>query len=227
MTPIATLECPDDPVEIRKPTAEQIVDRLTAVPPWALLIQLFIGFGWLRAVAEKVIDPGWWTGSVIDEFVASRADQTLIWYRPFLDRIVEPGTPAIALAVLGLQLIAGVSLVTGRRLGLGLSVGIFLNLHFMASGAVTPSAFYLLAQGALALWLAGERPGIVTTLRLRFAAMAATFLAALNVPFLSTVHPEHVIEDPAMMFAFGGGLVALTCLLTSVEHSPEVARVRV
>lgn len=217
MTPLAKRERPADPVAIEKSASDHITDRLTAVPPWALLIQLFIGFGWLRAVAEKVIDPGWWTGSVIDGFLTANDGQTLVWYRPFLERVVEPGTPAIALAVLVLQLVAGLSLLTGRRVALGLSVGVFLNLHFMASGAVTPSAFYLLAQGALALWMAGERPGIITTLRLRFAAMAATFLAALNVPFLSTLHPEHVIEDPAMMFAFGGGLVALTCLLSSVD----------
>ena len=190
-----------------------IKERITGIPSWVLLTQLFIGFGWLRAVAEKVINVDWWTGGVIGTFVSAQSDVALGWYRPFLEVVVSPAAPLVALVVICAQLVAGASLVTGRRLGLGLTIGIFLNLHFLAAGAVTPSAFYLLAQGALALWLAEQTHTGATATRLSVAAIVAVFLAGLSVPFASTIHPADVIEDPALMFAFGGLLTTAACLV--------------
>ncbi|NNE96757.1 MAG: hypothetical protein HKN24_12090 [Acidimicrobiales bacterium] len=195
-------------------TVRQLVaERVAGLPAWVLLTQLFIGFGWLRAAAEKLIDPDWWTGGVIDAFVSTHYEGFLGWYQPFLDAVVTPAAPLIALVVVAAQLVAGMSLTTGRRLGLGLAVGMFLNLHFLAAGAVTPSAFYLLAQGALALWLAERSPTARSARALRVVSTVAMFLAGLSVPFISTVHPEHVIDDPAVMFAFGGVLATVACLL--------------
>ncbi len=45
-------------------------------------------------------------------------------------------------------------------------------------------------------------------------AALAVFLAGLSVPSISTIHPAHVIEDPAIMFVFGGTLAMAACLLT-------------
>ncbi|MFW2381413.1 MAG: hypothetical protein ACN4GZ_06595 [Acidimicrobiales bacterium] len=195
------------------------IERVAGLPAWVVLTQLFIGFGWLRAVAEKVISPQWWTGSVIEDFVVANQDSALGWYQPFLDGVVVPAAPLIALIVVVSQLVAGLSLASGRRLGLGLGLGMFLNLQFLAAGAVTPSAFYLLAQGALALWMAEQAPTFITMKRLGLAAAGAMFLAGLSIPFVSTVHPAHVIDDPAIMFVFGGTLATLACVLAKEPSS--------
>lgn len=194
-------------------------DRFAGQPAWVVLTSLFIGLGWLRAVAEKLIDPRWWRGDVLEQFIAEHADTTLGWYEPFLDSAVLPLAPVVAAVVVLGQLAAGASLVTGRRLAVGLSIGMFLNLHFMAAGAVTPSAFYLLAQGALVLWLSERATGTGNIRALRIAAAVGAFVVGVNVPFISTLHPAEVIEDPAVMFSFAGALAALTCLLAATPDT--------
>jgi len=208
------------PATERVPTQLQrardlLTDRVAGLPSWVVLTQLFIGLGWLRAVAEKVINPQWWSGAVLNDFVSDHQEATLGWYQPFIDSVVIPAAPPIALTVVLGQLVAALSLMTGRRLTLGLSVGMFLNLNFLAAGAVTPSAFYLLAQGAIALWLSEQKPTAASIKGLGVVAALATFLAAASLPFISTIHPHEVIEDPAVMFAFGGSLTTLACLLAT------------
>ena len=192
-----------------------VAARTAGLPSWVLLVELFIGLGWLRAAAEKVIHPDWWTGDVIRRFVMEHQDQALGWYSPFVDAVVSPAAMLVALVVLALQLTAGLCLVSGRRRGLALGLGILLNLHFMAAGAVSPSAFYLLAQGTLVLWMVEQRPTIFSIRRLVLAAGVATFVASASLPLISTVDPAHVIEDPAMMFVFGGALTIVACAQAS------------
>lgn len=204
-------------------TRRSALDRLDGLPSWVVLTELFIGLGWLRAVAEKLIEPAWWRGDVLEQFIADRTDMTLGWYGPFLATVVLPLAPLAAVIVVVGQLVAGVSLVTGRRLTVGLTVGMFLNLHFMAAGAVTPSAFYLLGQGALALWLCERAVSRSRARALRVAAGVAAFAVGVNIPFISTLHPAHVIEDPAIMFAFGGALATLTCLLAASNHTAHAS----
>ena len=193
--------------------------RFRDLPAWVVLTQLFIGLGWLRAATEKLIDPAWWRGDVLREFVAAHIDTSLDWYEPFLDTAVLPLAPAVAAVVLVAQLVAGISLATGRRLTVGLTVGMVLNLHFMAAGAVNPSAFYLLAQGAVALWLCERTESRTPAGTLRAAAAGALFVTGSSVPFISTLHPADVVEDPAVMLSLTGALGALGCVLAAGSRS--------
>ena len=200
------------------------VDR---IPSWVLLTRIFIGLGWIRAFAHKIADPQWWSGESIEEFVLAHQDITLGWYTPFLDNAILPLVSVIAVLVILGQVVAGLTLLTGRLLGIGLTVGMVLNLNFMAAGAANPSAFYLLAQGSLALWLFDQNESLTVkaTTKARAVAVVATLLAVASLPFISTIHPNSVTDDPAMMIVFGGGLAALACLhaaqgsLRGTEHS--------
>ncbi len=187
--------------------------RFHSFPAWVVLTQLFIGLGWMRAVAEKLIDPAWWSGEVIEDFAAAHGGSTLGWYRLFVDLVVLPQAALVGIVVVVGQLIAGLSLITGRALRLGIGVGMFLNVNFLATGAVAPSAFYLLAQGAMLLWLVEQHPSRPSNQSLQIAGGIAGILAGASLPFVSTLHPAEVIDDPAMMFVFGGALSALGCLL--------------
>lgn len=195
-------------------------ERLS-VPPWVLLVEVFIGIGWLRAVVEKVIDPSWWDGTVLSGFLVAQADHALPWYGAFLDGVVEPNLVAVSIAVVFAQLFAAVSLLSGWRLLAGLATGAFLNLNFIAAGAVNPSIFYLICQGALVLWIlhgwssARKRP-------LRLLATGSLLMVALNMPFISTVDPAEVIEDPAMVLITLGILTA-TASRAGIRH-PEASR---
>lgn len=194
---------------------DRLLARATEVPPWVAVTQLFFGLGWLRAVAAKVIDPAWWTGDVIRAFVADHAALTLPWLSPFLSSFVVPLAPLVAVLVVVAQAAVGTALVTNRAVTPALVVGSLLNLVFLAAGAVAPSAFYLVAQGAVMLWRLGRRPPSRSLSRgLQVATAAAAVLAVISVPFIGTLHPADVINDPAIMLATLGGLVAVATELT-------------
>lgn len=188
------------------------------VPSWILLIELFIGFGWLRAAVEKIIDPRWWDGTVLSEFLTNHANLTLPWYRGFLGAVVEPYLVPISIVVVVAQLFAGVTLVTGRWVMAGLLVGMFLNLNFVAAGAVDPSIFYLISQAAVMLWimqtrLHGDTAGSI----LRWMPTASLVLLVVNLPLVSTLEPSAVINDPAMILVFFGLLLAVSSRVASIR----------
>lgn len=190
--------------------------RTIGLPPWVLLTQLFIGLGWLRAAAEKTIDPSWWFGWPVEAFIDEHGATTLGWYRPIIDRIVEPNAPLIAIVVVVLQFGAAFSLLSGRRVGCGLAAGIFLNLNFVAIGAVNPSAFYLVIQLALVLWLTERvRHRVAVRRCLGLTRLAVLILAVISLPFVSTMHPQEVIDDPAIMLITLAGLLMLCTHLTT------------
>lgn len=172
-----------------------------------LLIGVFVGLGWLRAAVEKMIDPAWWSGEALSGFLDLQTGHALLWYQPFLDNVVEPNLILIGIAVVVGQLFAGASLISGWRLSAGLAVGVFLNLNFVAAGAVSPSGFYLICQTALLLWVQHERG--VRRRSLRLLSTASFAVALLNLPFISTLDPAGVIEDPAIMLVTLGLLVAV------------------
>ena len=184
-------------------------------PPWLVVTQIFFGLGWLRAAAEKAISMNWWTGDTIRRFVAEHEDLSLAWFEPILDQMVVPFAPVVAIGILLTQLAIGASLVMNRGAAALLWLAMGLNLAFIASGAVNPSIFYLVGQGAILLWLFGRKQS--TALRsgaLRLVAGLAAGVAAISVPFISTLHPAEVIDDPAIVLVMFGSLTALAAQLT-------------
>ncbi|NND02816.1 MAG: hypothetical protein HKN91_08515 [Acidimicrobiia bacterium] len=194
----------ESPAEALRARIEQRIN----VPPWILLIQLFIGFGWIRAVVEKVIDFSWWNGEVLSGFLLEHADLTLSWYQPLLDAMVEPNLIMVSIVVVLAQIVAGVTLLSGRRVLLGLAVGSLLNLNFIAAGAVSPSVFYLICQASVLLWILHGEDGVKKR-PLRLLATASSAVALLNLPFVSTFDPQAVIEDPATILVTFGVLTAV------------------
>ena len=185
--------------------------RVAGLPAWVVVTQLFIGLGWLRAAAEKIVDPAWWRGDGVVRFLADHDGRALTWFEPFLELVVTPRVVVVAAIVVVLQLAAGATLVAGRHAAVGLAVGIGLNLVFLASGAVNPSAFYLLAQGALVLWAVERRRGHRRETAIVTAAAVALTLAVVSLPDVATLAPAAVVDDPAVMFVLGGTLGAMGC----------------
>ncbi len=204
-----------------------ISKRIKGLPAWVLLTQLFIGLGWLRAAGEKVIDPEWWDGTTIGGFIAINYQTTLGWYRPLIDNFIGPNAEIIAVVVVIAQIAVAASLLSGRYLGYGLGLGIFLNLNFLIIGGVNPSVFYLLAQGSLALWLAENAfPGGAmfatdaeanaalvkrVSRSLSAAAFGAYALAAMSIPYIRKVEPSEIMRDPAIMLGLFAVLTVLGC----------------
>ena len=197
-----------------------------SVPSWVLLVELFIGLGWMRAAVEKIIDGLWWDGTVLREFLINHENLTLPWYRGFLSTIVEPYLLLISVVVVVAQLSAGVALVTGRRVMTGLLIGVFLNLNFIAAGAVNPSIFYLICQAAVLLWIMQTRQHGAATSVLRWMPTASLALLIVNIPFVSTLDPSTVIDDPAMILVLLGLLVGISSRVASIRPADSEQIVR-
>ncbi len=190
----------------------RIAEEALGVPAWVMITRLFIGLGWTRAAVEKVIDSDWWNGTGIVTFIGEQSAQTLGWYRPVLDGMVAPNPVLFAVIVVVAEIAVAVSLLSGRAVGYGLLLGMFLNLNFLAAGAVNPSAFYLLSQGALALWLAEQvRSGKLITRTLSAIAIAAYVLGVMSLPNIGTLHPARVMADPGIMFVLVALLTVVAC----------------
>lgn len=177
-------------------------------PPWVLLVEIFIGIGWLRAAVEKIVDPLWWDGSELTGFLDSHAVLTLPWYQGFVDNVVAPNLLPISIIVVFAQLFVGIALISDWKLPAALATGLFLNLNFVAAGSVEPSIFYLVCQIALVLWILHDKNGVARR-PLRVVGVTSLIVALSNVPFIWTLDPTWVIEDPAMALVTVGLLTSL------------------
>lgn len=217
---ISTARSPATKPQLSKTAAELSRERghlksWMSRPPWLVLTQLFFAIGWLRAAAEKVISPAWWSGDTIRTFLAEHEAVTVAWFRPVLDVAVVDYVPLYVIGIVMAQLVCGLLLLINRRVSVALAVAMTMNIAFVAIGAVDPSAFYLVGQGAVALWLVGtHRPTAMLSTALRWTTGFAAAVTLISLPLIQTVDPHEVIDDPAAMLATLGGLTALGSELT-------------
>lgn len=190
------------------------------VPVWLVITKLFFGLGWLRAAGAKVSSDAWWSGEELRDFVSSNSTATLPWFTPILTHLVLPLAAVLAVLVFAAQVAVGLALIVNYWVTPALTLAFAMNLTFIAVGAVNPSAFYLLGQGAIALWLLGNSP--ITPLKNRILHLCvglAVVLMALSLPCIATLHPAHVIDDPAIVLVLLSGLTVLAVGLTRAHRA--------
>ena len=92
-----------------------------------------------------------------------------------------------------------------------------LNIAFVAFGAVNPSALYLVMQLTLMLSIVAANPVASRTKHL--IVIAGSIVTALMMaPFITTLSPHGVIDDPAIMLATLAMLVATTVSIRLFDH---------
>jgi hypothetical protein len=209
--------------------------RLSPGAAALLILRLFIGLGWLRAFAEKVIDPAW-PGDAVSAFLGerlTRSEVALPPYESLVTAVFLPHATTLGWLIMAGQLLVGLGLTTGTLTRAALVGGLFMNLNFLLAGAPNPSAFYIIIQAAL-LATGAERILGVDAWRARYAAqptqrtcrgasgrhllsgtiglcMAVAGYALLQADDLS---PAGSVHDPAVLLAMLGGLTALWAVLT-------------
>ena len=107
-------------------------------------LRLFIGVGWLRAGTEKALNPQWWDGHALAAWLSHHVPVS-----PYPAYAALLRHDVLALIIMFGQLLVGLGVLTGTYTRAALLAGIFMNLNFVAAGAPTPSAFYLVIQTAL------------------------------------------------------------------------------
>lgn len=188
--------------------------RLASRPSWVVLAELFLGMGWLRAAIAKIFDPDWWAGQAVADFAADHEPNTIGWYRPILEHLILAQPAAWAAVVLVLELAIAAALLTCRRIGVGLAVAIFLNVNFLLIGSPNPSVFYLMLQLGLVLWFLETSSAPATSLPwLRRLTVTGLVLAILCVPYMRTMDPQLVIDDPALVLGMWAGCGAIAAMV--------------
>lgn len=158
---------------------------------------------------------------------------TITPYRAVMAGVWRPLATPVGVGVMCTQLLVGLALLVGYRTRVALAAGMALNVAFVLAGSVDPSAFYLVL--GLALWMGGPRelPGLDvaragvwrrrevpvprprrTTLVVAIAVLALA--AAALLPFVRTLDPAHVVEDPALILLTFVGLATLASTLRRV-----------
>jgi uncharacterized membrane protein YphA (DoxX/SURF4 family) len=213
---------PGRPVErLHRPTHHTAVVVL-------LPLRLFLALGWLRASAEKLIDPQWWSGAKLHTFLTNQHDAALPFFRPVMEHVIAPQAQFVAIVVAITQLLCGITIAIGRPMRLALRWAFLMNVVFIMTGKVNPSCFYLVMELVLLFAIAdgtiGMRPSVPSRRSVGVAAMSAV-LAAATVPYVRTLEPAKVIEDPAMMLVTLGVITSITLLVRRSAYLPPRAHI--
>ena len=188
-----------------------------------LPLRIFLAAGWLRAASEKLIDPQWWTGDKVHAFVTSQHQEALPFFRPVMDHLIAPSAQVVAIVVVVTQLACGLAIAIGRPLRLALQWTVVLNVVFIMAGAVNPSAFYLVMEIVLLFAIADGTIGVHPTTPSRRTVVMAGASAALALamaPYIRTIEPSKVIDDPAMMLVFIALVVSVTLMVRRTAYRP-------
>lgn len=193
-------------------STRHIQRRYNAIPAAVLLPQFFLGFGWLRAGVAHAVSGAWWSGDELESFLLAEGDLTVGAYEPFLEYLVRPFSVVVAATVCLAEIAIGVLLLANRRVIGALLVGSFLNLQFIMAGAVSPSIFYLVIALVIVLWRLERTVSLDMSRRMaRGAAAVAAVMTVVLLPYVTTLQPESVIEDPALVLIFLSTLFAVAC----------------
>ena len=143
-----------------------IVTKLLNHPlaAWLWLpIRVWLGWQWLKAGYEKVINPAWLqTGAGLKGFLVgattvSAAGKTAVyyaWYGTFLKLLVSSGSYVWMAKVVSIgEVLVGIALILGMFTGFAAFFAGFMNFNYLMAGAVSVNpVFMVLAVTLLLAW---------------------------------------------------------------------------
>jgi hypothetical protein len=140
-----------------------------------------------------------------------------------MDHAIAPHAQLVAIVVAVTQLLCGLAIAIGKPMRLALRWACLLNVVFIMTGKVNPSCFYLVMQIVLLFAIAdgviGVRPSVPSRRTIVLAGASAA-AAAAAVPYVRTLEPAKVIEDPAIMLVTLGVIMAITLLVRRSAYMP-------
>lgn len=215
---------------------------------YLLPLRLFIGLGWLRASAEKIVDPDWQDGTVLATFLEEKlagGHVVFPFYRALISEVFLPNASVLGWIILIGQLLVGAAILLGLLTNAALLGGLFMNLNFIMVGAPNPSAFYFVIQVALFIGGTGAIIGMDALLSRRirtplfvakvgirswhFRSKERTLLGLAILSFgltayclahVRTYDPGLSVEDPAMILTVLFALSSLQAVVSYLRQQP-------
>lgn len=192
-----------------------VVARFRYVSLSVLIPQLFLGLAWLRASVAHAVDPVWWTGQEIVEFVDGSADTGLPFYTFFVEMIVRPLAVPLTVFVVALQGLLGLLFVTNVRPRSAALASLFLSSNFIMAGHVNPSIFYVVLALVVLFLSIEAMAGSKMWKTLSIQATVSCFVVVVFCwPFVQSVDPMLVIGDPAVVLITVAVISTAACWIT-------------
>jgi len=214
-------------------------------------LRVFIALGWARAGVEKLIAPSWRDGTDLVAYLREHlvAGQVIApFYERLMSEVFLPNAQALAWVVLVAQLLAGAAILVGAFTNLALLGGLVLNINFVMTGEVNPSAFYVVIQLVLLVAGTGAVLGVDALLSRRidnpllvaqndlttvssdrkrrwFAVLSAAnlLIALLAATRVRTIAPMFAVEDPGMILVTLFGTGSLSAFIGYLRQRPAAA----
>src|SRR3990167_7317349 len=136
-----------------------------------LIVRLYLGYEWLMAGGEKGINPTWVgerAGAGLTGFLGGALKKTAefcqpapapchpdvqMWYAWFVENVALPNAQVFSYLVAYGELLVGIALILGFRVGVSPFLGMFMNLNFMLAGSVSINPiWFTLCLGLLFAW---------------------------------------------------------------------------
>jgi hypothetical protein len=156
---VALTAAPRHPSHLLAASARWISSETGKDGAHLLPLRLFIAFGWLRALAEKLSNPAWFDGAALSNFLNAQLQADKVAFPAYawlISHVFLPGAPVLAWTILTGQLLVGLGLMFGAFSRGALLGGLFMNLNFIAAGIPSPSVFYVVIQIMLLISSAGR-----------------------------------------------------------------------
>lgn len=159
--------------QIPEPVVSRFVFADTRLSFLWLLIRLYIGWEWLQAGYEKIINPVWvgpMAGKALTGFLVGALKKTggahpdvSGWYGLWLKHFVLPNTATFSYLVAFGEFFVGVGLILGIFTGIAAFFGAFMNMNYLFAGTVStnPVMFvlelFLILAWRVAGWVGLDR----------------------------------------------------------------------
>lgn len=121
-----------------------------------LVIRLYVGWEWLHAGYEKVINPNWvgaHAGVAVQGFLRGALQKTTgahpdvqSWYAWFIQHIALPHATTFSYLVSFGELFVGAALILGILTGTAAFFGAFMNFNYLFAGTVSLNPVLLLLE---------------------------------------------------------------------------------
>ena len=155
--------------QVPEPSVARPLFADTHLAPLWLVVRVYLGYLWLVAGWEKLVDPsGAWVGSKAGAAVAGFAQgamqqtagahpQVTGWYAGFLKNVVVPNAAAFSYLVTFGEFMVGLALILGLFTGIAAFFGGFMNASYIFAGVTgaNPLMFILATWLVLAWRVAG------------------------------------------------------------------------
>jgi thiosulfate dehydrogenase [quinone] large subunit len=133
---------------------------------WAwiwLIVRLYVGYEWLLAGYEKLINPVWFgdkagvaiTGFVNGALAKTAGDHPEVqgWYASFLQNVVLANPKLWSYLITIGETLVGIALILGIFTGIAAFFGSFMNVNYLLAGTVsTNPILFILAMFLVLAW---------------------------------------------------------------------------